>query len=140
MKNIETIDVVLGVVCVFLAGVLLGTFLISSSTTSEYPPQNIKVGPYNYLLRFEEPRILQQSRPESKGYTWFQYRLIVVDQSLTIVDKKEVVIHELFHACRDIGGSHYDQSDSDSAVFEAIVPTFMQVMHDNPELEKWLFH
>ena len=96
------------------------------------PPSPIKVGPYYY-------RIVWKTNSGDMGDSFFEKERIGLDPSLGFGEMRSTLLHELLHCASDIGTDRhaYDPRNEDDFI-QAVEPTLLQILRDNPKLLTWL--
>jgi len=98
----------------------------------------VKVGPYLYLVHFED-----MSRVDADGLHYPGKLIIYIDSSEVLRRQQAAVMHELLHAVWEcvIGRQvavNEKRTISEEDVVTALAPTLLGVIHDNPELLRFL--
>lgn len=96
------------------------------------PPTAIQVGPFGYRIHWRTDKTL----PDAYGATYYPQTIILLQNGLSPSQLRETLTHELLHACTGVG--NYLHTNDDVINDEAVAPTLLQVIHDNPKLMRWL--
>ena len=96
-------------------------------------PSSVKVGPHVYSL-LRKPA---SAMPNTLGVCDDSLLQICIRQKMRRSKAKEVLLHEVLHACSHLTLSSFGKRAEEDFV-EAITPTLLQVLQDNPELLEYL--
>lgn len=111
-------------------------------TERDAPPSPIKVGPYEYTIRFRPERAMNLF-----GYlavTFTTKQVMLVSAGMAPGHLRETVLHEIMHTCQNIkdrmavDGIEGDGTMTADEFIERTAPELLGVLRDNPELVKWL--
>jgi hypothetical protein len=102
-------------------------------------PRTVKVGPHVYqILRVPLPEL-----PDALGDSNFDLLRVRIRKNLRASKVREILIHELLHLCTypSFTGAYETDPKLDAEEFvNAVAPTLLQVLRDNPELVAYLTH
>ena len=96
-------------------------------------PTKIKVGPHVYSV-IRKPKSVMG---ESNGYCRANELQILIQKGLRRSKAKEILVHELLHACTYpvlIQGGKYD----DEEFITSMTSPILQIIQDNPEFIEYL--
>ena len=110
-------------------------------------PNKVKVGPFTYSIYWTQAKWDEYSEYASEtlkgaGGACFPALLSIVvnADNLAVTVQKNVLIHELLHACFDL--TQYGESklpkDFEEHTVRALTPALHQLLQDNPKLVEWL--
>lgn len=96
-------------------------------------PASVRIGPHVYSI-LRKPAA---AMPNSWGSCDNGTLQIWVRQRLKLSKSKEILLHEVFHAClhSSVNGGSYNEEED---FVEALSPALLQVIQDNPELLEYL--
>jgi hypothetical protein len=93
-------------------------------------PVTVKVGPHIY-------RVTRKSGIDYNGLCEFNTLTITIHKGLRRSKAKEILLHEVLHACTHPGLNGAKKYQDEDFV-DGMAPTLLQVMQDNPELLRYL--
>lgn len=93
-------------------------------------PQSLKVGPHVYS-------VVRRSISGQLGECDFNALQISVKNRLRRSKGKEILVHELLHACTH-PSMNCGQKYTDEDFVTAVSPVLLQVLQDNPDLLRYL--
>lgn len=100
-------------------------------------PRTVKVGPHTYQIL----RAPVLALPDSLGDSDFDLLRVRIRKNLTVSKTREILIHELLHLCTypSFTGAYETDPKLDAEEFvNAVAPTLLQVLRDNPDLLAYL--
>lgn len=104
-------------------------------------PRRVLVGPFVYRVRQSEKRWSQLDTDGSAGLTDASQLTIDMDPSLCAAITREVLLHELIHACWHAAGNVDDftkRKDMEEVACRLLSGPLLQLMRDNRKLVEWL--
>ena len=96
-------------------------------------PSSVKVGPHTYSVLRKPAKAMGGCL----GYCDFTPLEIWIKARLRRPKAKEILVHELLHACTYPSFNGDDKLDDETFV-NAVAPVLLQVLLDNPELVGYL--
>jgi hypothetical protein len=106
-------------------------------------PRTVKIGPFTYLILWEEPPVTQETDKIALGQTesweqkiWISPELEGKEQAI-----RDTVLHEILHACLDTVGLGYAPQEFyvEERWVAALSPVLTDTLVRNPALRKFLF-
>lgn len=95
----------------------------------------IRVGPYRISVDWMSKRELKKYENAS-GFFFGDEARIGIKDSLDIDVEREVLMHEVLHACIEVSG--LDDEEAEERVIRALAPTLVDVLQRNPKLVRYL--
>ena len=101
-------------------------------------PLTIKVGVHVYTVVLATKREMPKGDDDDHMLGWCDYNnnIIWVYKHQPVSKRKEVLLHEVLHACGYPALSHKQLDEEDFV--DATAPVLLQVLQDNPELVDYL--
>lgn len=121
------------------------------ATAKPTRPTRIKIGPHNYTIHWSEKEWDENASDgadaskSAQGLTqaWCN-KLFVNGWELSSSQQKEVLVHEILHACFDLSCyAHSDFSileDVEEYTIRNLSPWLFTVLRENPKVMAWIMH
>lgn len=104
-------------------------------------PAKVKVGPFTYQVKvggraWDEARI-RESDASLIGHHAADTLTIAMQPGLAVGAAREVLLHEVMHACFNAAGQPISDDHEEDAV-RTLAPTVLAALRDNPQLAAYL--
>lgn len=99
------------------------------------PPARLRVGHAMFDVREDRSRCVEES---VNGYTHGDSRAIILDPGLHPDAARQVLLHELLHACLYVSGAKALEDDEEERVVAALTGPLLGALRDNPALAAFL--
>jgi hypothetical protein len=96
-------------------------------------PKSVRIAGREWKFRYRG----EKAMPDACGLTHHNRGLIDIRTRLEEFDRRDTVVHEIFHGILYQQGHENDTVEEEKYV-RALASGFVGVMRDNPELVKWL--
>lgn len=101
-------------------------------------PDAIAVGPYSYRVTLKSAREMVRNGEQLLGTCDSDAFEIGIVKSLRKAKKREVLMHEVLHACHYLAGRNPEDKMTGEQFVEATVHALLQILRENPDLVYYL--
>lgn len=107
------------------------------------PPATVKVGPFDYRIiiggkDWDDAR-LRENDADLIGHHNPGTLTVSMAPGLVVGAQREVLLHELLHACFNAAGQPVSDGSEEDAV-RTLAPTVLALLRDNPAVVTYLLH